>query len=108
PQLNGFVEVAANLGFRPAQSIGQQVFQDGVIAAQRRHMSDAPAHGSGPDHGNGVDLCHYCAPFSKRTTRASRLEPAAFRLSARRFFSSASMAATKALMRRNVAVISST
>src|ERR1700733_12802471 len=80
-QFNSFIEIAANLVFCPPQSIWQQVFKDGLITAERGHMSDAATHGSGTDHGNGLDLSHYCPPFSNRTTRASRFEPAAFKLS---------------------------
>src|SRR5579872_2932850 len=107
-KLDSFVEVATNFTLRAAQSVRQQVFEDSLISAQRRHVSDAPAHGPGPDHSNGEELGHYCPPFSKRTTRASRFVPAAFRLSARRLRSSVSIAATNALMRRNVVVMSST
>ena len=57
-QLDGFIEVGANLSLRLAQGGRENIFQDGAIAAQRGGMRDAAAHDAGADDGDGADLGH--------------------------------------------------
>src|SRR5437763_1561014 len=54
-ELNGLIEIAANLAFRFAQTGGKNVLENGSIATQRGGVGDAASHDAGADNGNGLD-----------------------------------------------------
>src|SRR5690348_4775190 len=93
-ELNGLVQIVANFRFRSPQSIWQQVLEDGAVSAQRGHMGDTSAHGSGADDRDGLDFRHYYF-LSNWVSTSFRLPPAPRRLSERRLRSSASSVGTK-------------
>jgi hypothetical protein len=63
-ELYRLVEIGANLGLGLAQAGGQDVFEDGAIAAEGGHVGDSPAHDARANHRDRSDLGHYLPSFS--------------------------------------------
>src|SRR6185436_6490906 len=106
------MELDTDFAFRPAQGVGQQVFQDRAVATAGREQRNASPHWPSADDGDGLHVTRYCGhsycPFSSCPRTEFRLVLAERIFSARRLRSSASIRGMEALMRRSVVLISST
>ena len=57
-QFHRFIQVGANFRLGFAQSIGQEIFEDGAIAANGSGMGDTASHDAGADDGDRLNWWH--------------------------------------------------